>query len=52
VAENTISKIKLPDGQTYDIKDANVGIGSTYDANTKTVILTVGSLADADAREY
>ncbi len=47
-----ISKIKLPDGTTYNIKDANVGIDSTYDDATDTVTLTVGSLPDADSTEY
>ena len=47
-----ISKIQLPNGTTYDIKDANVGIDSTYNSTTKTVTLTVGSLSDADNTEY
>lgn len=49
---NKISKVQLPDGNTYSIKDENVGITSTYDSNTKTVILTVGSLGDADTTGY
>jgi hypothetical protein len=48
----TISKISLPSGAIYTIQDENVGITSTYDSNTKTVILTVGSLGDADSTEY
>lgn len=53
MADNdTISKITLPNGTTYNIKDENVGIDSTYDSTTKTVILTVGSLEDADSTEY
>ena len=47
-----ISKIQLPDGTVCNIKDANVGIDSTYDANTDTVTLVVGSLEDADSTEY
>ena len=47
-----ISQIKLPDGNTYNIKDANVGVTSTYDSSTHTVTLTVGSLQDADEQEY
>jgi len=48
----TISKISLPSGAIYTIQDENVGITSTYNSNTKTVILTVGSLGDADSTEY
>lgn len=47
-----ISQIQLPNGTTYDIEDANVGIDSTYDSSTYTVTLTVGSLGDADTTEY
>ena len=47
-----ISKITLPNGQTYELKDANVGISSTYDSNTKTVIIGAGSLEDADNMEF
>ena len=47
-----ISKITLPNNTTYDIKDANVDIDSTYDNQTKTVTLTVGSLENADEQEY
>lgn len=52
MANGNISKIQLPNGNVYDIKDDNVGITSTYDNNTKTVTLTVGSLKDADNTEY
>lgn len=52
MADGTISQIQLPDGSKYNIKDSNVGIGSTYDSSTKTVTLTVGSLGDADSTEY
>ena len=52
MADGTISKIQLPNGSIYDLKDSNVGIDSTYDSNTKTVTLTVGSLGDADSTEY
>lgn len=47
-----ISQIKLPNGSTYDIEDANVGISSTYDETDNEVILVVGSLGDADSTEY
>ena len=47
-----ISKIELPDGNIYNIKDANTDISSTYDSSTHTVTLTVGSLGDADSTEY
>ena len=47
-----ISKIQLPNGTTYDIEDANVGIQTTYDSSTYTVTLLVGSLDDADSTEY
>lgn len=52
MADGSISKIQLPNGNIYDIKDENVGISSTYDSSTKTVTLTVGSLGDADSTEY
>ena len=47
-----ISKITMPDGNTYDIKDANINLASTYDSSTQTVTLTAGSLEDGDEREY
>lgn len=47
-----ISKITLPNGTTYDLQDENVGIDSSYDSTTKTVILTVGSLQIVDGTEY
>ena len=52
MANGNISQIQLPNGNTYNIKDANTGISSTYDSNTKTVTLVVGSLDDADSTEY
>ena len=52
MADGNISKIQLPNGNTYDIKDEHVGITSTYNSGTKTVTLTVGSLTDADDVEY
>ena len=52
MADGNISKIQLPNGNIYDIKDENVGITSTYNSTTKTVTLTVGSLNDADSTEY
>ncbi len=52
MADGSISKIQLPNGNIYDIKDENVGISSTYDSSTKTVTLAVGSLGDADSTEY
>ena len=59
--ENRVSQIQLPDGSIYVIKDPNVGITSiiedTLDGQgqvlyEKNVILTVGSLGDADTTEY
>ena len=47
-----ISKITLPNGDVYSIEDENVGISSTYDADTDTVTLVVGSLGDADTTAY
>jgi len=52
MAEQRISTITLPNGETYSLKDANVSLSSTYDSTTKTVILTAGSLEDADSMEY
>lgn len=51
-SNNKISQVALPDGTTYDLEDPNVGIDSTYENATHTVILTVGSLGDADSTEY
>ncbi len=47
-----ISKITLPNGVTYAIEDENVSIDSTYVSADQEVILTVGSLDDADTTEY
>lgn len=47
-----ISQIQLPNGTKYDLEDPNVGISSTYDSDTYTVELVVGSLGDADTTEY
>ena len=52
MADQVISTITLPNGQVYRLKDANTNIGSTYDSETRTVTLTVGSLKDADTTEY
>ena len=52
IPSGIISKISLPNGNLYTIQDENVGISSTYDSTTQTVILTVGSLGDADSTEY
>ncbi len=52
MSDGSISKVQLPNGNTYDIKDENVGITSTYDSSTYTVTLTVGSLTNADNTEY
>lgn len=37
---------------TKDYVDLNTVIDSTYDTQTKTVTLVVGSLGDADNTEY
>lgn len=54
-----ISKIEFPDGTLLNIKDTtartgleNVDIDSRYVTSTKTVVLEVGSLGDADSTEY
>ena len=52
MADGQISTITLPNGDSYEFKDPNVGITSTYDSTTHTVTLTVGSLTDADNMEY
>ncbi len=51
MATYVIDKIEY-DGDIYNLQDANTDISSSYDANTKTVTLTVGSLGDADSTEY
>lgn len=40
-AQEKISKITLPNGTTYYLEDENIALTSSYDANTKTVTLTV-----------
>ena len=52
MADGNISQIQLPNGNTYNIKDANVGIDSEYMSANYEVVLTVGSLDDADSTEY
>ena len=44
MSDGSISKVQLPNGNIYDIKDENVSITSTYDSSTNTVILNVGSV--------
>ena len=54
-ATGDITQVQLPNGDVYNIKDVNVeniGIDSTYNATDQQVILTVGSLNDADSTEY
>ena len=51
MASYTIDKIEY-NGDVYNLQDANTDIDSTYDANTHTVTLIVGSLGDADNTEY
>lgn len=52
MADGSVSQIRLPNGSIYDIVGKEAAIESTYDSNTKTVTLTVGSLDDADSTEY
>ncbi len=52
MADGKISQIKLPNGDIYEFEDPNTGISSTYNEQTKTVTLVVGSLGDADSTEY
>lgn len=52
MADGTISKIQLPNGSVYDIVGGEAAIESTYDENTHTVTLTVGTLRDADTTDY
>lgn len=52
MSDGVISKIQLPNGKVYDVVGAEAAIDSTYDANTKTVTLTVGTMDDADDNEY
>lgn len=58
MADGYISQIQLPPtipngvGKIYNIKDANVGIDSEYIQANYEVVLTVGSLGDADSTEY
>lgn len=52
MANDTISQVKLPDGNVYDIVDQTVTITSTYDSTEKNLTLIVGSLVNADLEEY
>ena len=52
MADGNITKIQLPSGEIYNVKDENIGIDSTYDSSTHTVTLVVGSLTDADSQSY
>lgn len=50
-----ISKIELPDGNTYDIKDETaraVDLTATYTAATFDLALSLDSAIDADNTEY
>ena len=51
MATYTIDKIEY-NGNVYILQDANTDISSTYDAETHTVTLIVGSLRDADNTEH
>lgn len=51
MAEYTIDKIQYGD-DIYHLQDANVGIDSEYISADYEVVLTVGSLGDADNTEY
>lgn len=42
----------LDENQIYLTPATEIDLDSTYDANTYTVILTAGSLGDADSTEY
>lgn len=52
MSDGVISRIQLPNGNVYDIVGAEAAIDSTYDSDTKTVTLTVGTAEDADSNEY
>lgn len=44
MADGNISKITLPDGKTYNIKDATISLDSTYNAANQEVTLILSSL--------
>ena len=52
MSDGVISKIQLPNGSIYDIVGAEATIDSSYDTNTQTVTLTVGTMEDADSTQY
>ena len=52
MSDGVISKIRLPNGSIYDIVGAEATIDSSYDTNTQTVTLTVGTMEDADSTQY
>lgn len=51
MAEYTIDKIEYG-GNIYHLQDANTAIDSIYNESEYEVVLTVGSLGDADSTEY
>lgn len=46
MADGNISQIKLPDGKTYNVKDATISLDSIYDQSKQKVTLIIGSLED------
>ena len=48
MADGNISQIKLPDGKTYNIKDATISLDSIYDASNNRVTLIISSLEDVN----
>ena len=51
----SISQIKLPSGDTYDIKDEvarNVTLVATYTSNTKDLAIEFVTAASGDNTEY
>ena len=51
MADGNISQIQLPDGKTYNIKDATISLDSTYDAANQKVTLIISSLNTANNAE-
>ena len=52
MSDGVISKIQLPNGSIYDIGGSDAAIVDTYDSSDYELILSVGSLGDADSTEY
>ena len=55
MSDGTISKVQLPNGNIYDIKDAEarqIDISATYDSTNYELTLDINTPALADNEEF